>query len=79
MFDYDNLQIMCWRCNRDKDDDNTFELQHTCEYLDTLAEEALARYQLLWIPLQLLLKHSYAEFAYTPRQSERPTTAHARH
>ena len=47
MFDYDNLQIMCWRCNRDKGDDNTFELQHNCEYLGTLAEEALARYQLL--------------------------------
>jgi 5-methylcytosine-specific restriction endonuclease McrA len=47
MFDYSNLQTMCWRCNKDKGDDNTFELQHTYEYLDTLADEALARYQLL--------------------------------
>ncbi len=47
MFDYSNLQIMCWRCNNNKGDDNTFELQHTCEYLDTLANEALVRYQLL--------------------------------
>ena len=47
MFDYTNLQIMCWRCNHNKGDDNTFELQHTCEYLDALAEEAKARYQLL--------------------------------
>lgn len=47
MFDYSNLQIMCWRCNNNKGDDNTFELQHTCKYLDALAEQALARYQLL--------------------------------
>lgn len=47
MFDYSNLQIMCWRCNNNKGDDNTFELQHTCEYLDALADRALARYQLL--------------------------------
>ena len=44
MFDYRNLQIMCWRCNHNKGDDNTFELQHTCEYLDALALEALTRY-----------------------------------
>ena len=47
MFDYGNLQIMCWQCNNNKGDDNTFELQHTCKYLDALAEQALARYQLL--------------------------------
>ena len=47
MFDYDNLQIMCWRCNQDKGDDNTFELQHTCDRTDALANEALDRYQLL--------------------------------
>jgi hypothetical protein len=47
MFDYSNLQIMCWRCNHNKGDDNTFELQHTGEYLDALANEALARYQVL--------------------------------
>jgi hypothetical protein len=47
MFDYSNLQIMCWCCNQDKGDDNTFELQHACEYLDALASEALARYPLL--------------------------------
>ena len=47
MFDYSNLQIMCWQCNNNKGDDNIFELQHTCEYLDALALEALTRYQLL--------------------------------
>lgn len=44
MFDYSNLQIMCWRCNNNKGDDNTFELQHTCKYLDTLAEQAQTLY-----------------------------------
>jgi len=47
MFDYNNLQIMCWRCNKEKGDDNAFELQHTFEYLDTLTDEVLARYPLL--------------------------------
>ncbi len=47
MFDYDNLQIMCWRCNQSKGDDNAFELQHTCDYLDALAKTASDRYQLL--------------------------------
>jgi 5-methylcytosine-specific restriction endonuclease McrA len=47
MFDYSNLQIMCWRCNTDKGDNNSFELQHTCEYLEALATETLNRYQLL--------------------------------
>lgn len=47
IFDYSNLQIMCWQCNNNKGDDNTFELQHNCEYLNALAAQALAHYQLL--------------------------------
>lgn len=47
MFDYDNLQVICWRCNRDKGDDNTYELQYNREHLDALTDEALSRYQLL--------------------------------
>lgn len=47
LFDYDNLQIMCWRCNLEKGDNNIFDLQHTYEYLDALADEALERYQVL--------------------------------
>lgn len=47
MFDYSNLQIVCWQCNKNKGDDNTFEIQHNCDYLVALADLALARYQLL--------------------------------
>ena len=47
MFDYDNLQVICWRCNREKRDNNSFDLQHKRKCLDSLAEEALDRYQLL--------------------------------
>ena len=49
MFDDGNLQVVCWQCNNNKGDDNTFDLKHTREYLDALADQALARYQLLWI------------------------------
>ncbi|EAW37122.1 hypothetical protein [Lyngbya sp. PCC 8106] len=47
LFDYDNLQIMCWRCNHEKGDNNAFDIQHTYQYLDALAEETLERYQVL--------------------------------
>ena len=47
MFDYSNLQIMCWQCNSTKGDNNAFELNYNYEYLDALATEALTRYQLL--------------------------------
>ncbi len=44
MFDYDNLQAICWRCNQEKGDDNSFEINHTQEYINSLADEALAKY-----------------------------------
>ncbi|MGD2180690.1 HNH endonuclease [Lusitaniella coriacea] len=44
LFDSDNLEAICWRCNNQKGDDNSFELQHTCDYLNSLAEEARSRY-----------------------------------
>ena len=47
MFDYDNLEAVCWRCNQEKGDDNSFELKHNQNYLDSLADEALARYPTL--------------------------------
>jgi hypothetical protein len=47
LFDYDNLQIMCWKCNWDKGDNNAFELQHSFEYLNDLANETLNHYPLL--------------------------------
>ena len=47
MFLYDNLQVICWKCNNLKGDDNSFDLQHTFEYLDSLAAETLNRYIIL--------------------------------
>jgi hypothetical protein len=47
MFEYDNLQVICWKCNRKKGDNNAFELQHTFEYLNDLADETLKRYPTL--------------------------------
>ena len=47
MFDYDNLEVICWRCNREKGDNNSFELQYNQDYLNYLADEALARYTTL--------------------------------
>jgi hypothetical protein len=47
IFEYDNLQIMCWKCNRKKGDDNAFNLQHSFEYLNDLVTETLNQYPLL--------------------------------
>ncbi|HEY9861664.1 MAG TPA: hypothetical protein V6D16_19350 [Candidatus Obscuribacterales bacterium] len=47
MFDPANLQIMCWKCNNLKGDNNAYELQHSLNYLQDLAEETLHRYPLL--------------------------------
>jgi 5-methylcytosine-specific restriction endonuclease McrA len=38
LFDYDNLEAICWRCNNDKNDDNSFELNHNLEYFNELYE-----------------------------------------
>ena len=45
MFDYNNLQIMCIRCNRKKGDDNTFDSNILFEIVSDLAEESLNRYK----------------------------------
>jgi hypothetical protein len=47
MFDYDNLQIMCWKCNNLKGDNNAYELQHSLSHLQDLAEGILQQYPLL--------------------------------
>ncbi|MBD2256362.1 HNH endonuclease [Pseudanabaena sp. FACHB-2040] len=47
MFDCSNLQIMCWKCNNLKGDNNAFEIQHNLSYLQDLAEGVLHRYPLL--------------------------------
>jgi hypothetical protein len=47
MFDYENLQLMCWRCNNAKGDNNAYELEHSYSYIQGLAEEVLNRYPTL--------------------------------
>lgn len=43
MFDYDNLQIMCWKCNKLKGDNNAYELERSLSHLQDLAKELLHR------------------------------------
>jgi hypothetical protein len=47
MFDFDNLQLICWQCNQAKSDDNAYELRHTYEHLCDLVNETALRYPLL--------------------------------
>lgn len=47
MFDYSNLQIMCWKCNNLKGDNNAYELQYALNDLWDMVEETLSRYPLL--------------------------------
>jgi HNH endonuclease len=44
MFDYDNLQVICWRCNHNKSDNNAFEIGQDLQYMQDLSRETLARY-----------------------------------
>lgn len=47
MFDYENLQIMCWKCNMNKGDDNAYELLHTLSYIEDLVQETIQQYPTL--------------------------------
>lgn len=47
LFESSNLQIICWKCNREKGDNNNFEAEHTLNFVRDLAKEALNRYKLL--------------------------------
>jgi len=44
MFDPDNLQVICWKCNNLKGDNNAYELEQTFDYIADLAHESLQRY-----------------------------------
>ncbi|MGK7918661.1 MAG: HNH endonuclease [Trichodesmium sp.] len=44
MFDYDNLEAICWRCNNEKSDNLIFELEHKLEHLRSLKESVFNRY-----------------------------------
>lgn len=45
MFDFDNLELICWRCNMEKGDNNAYELSYYSEYLSGLAETTISKYQ----------------------------------
>lgn len=47
MFDYDNLQAICWKCNHNKSDNNAFEIEQDLQYMQDLSRETLARYPFL--------------------------------
>lgn len=44
MFDYDNLQAVCWQCNKTKGDDNTYDSRYNRKYLKSLVDETVRRY-----------------------------------
>lgn len=45
LFEASNLQIMCWKCNQKKSDNNNFEAEQTSNFVSDLAREALNRYK----------------------------------
>jgi hypothetical protein len=47
MFDFENLQIMCWKCNQSKGDNNAFEIQHNSDYIQDLASQILDIYKVI--------------------------------
>lgn len=47
MFDFENLEAICWVCNQEKKDNNAFELEHNLEYFEALCKEVNERYKKL--------------------------------
>lgn len=45
MFDYSNLQVICWKCNSDKGDDNAYDIQVNLDFTNDLVSQALDSYQ----------------------------------
>ena len=45
LFEVSNLQIMCWKCNQEKSDNNNFEAEHTSNFVSDLSVEALNKYK----------------------------------
>ncbi|BAQ66937.1 HNH endonuclease [Geminocystis sp. NIES-3709] len=47
MFDFNNLEAICWSCNNEKTDNNAFELEHNLDYFETLYKVVNQRYKKL--------------------------------
>ena len=47
MFDADNLDVICWKCNNAKSDNNAYELRHRLRSIQDLAKATLDHYPIL--------------------------------
>lgn len=47
MFDYGNLEAVCWQCNIEKSDNNSYKLEQGIKAISRLADETLAELKLL--------------------------------
>ncbi|BAW97962.1 hypothetical protein NIES970_29250 (plasmid) [[Synechococcus] sp. NIES-970] len=45
MFDHQNLQAICWRCNIEKGDNNAYEIEQALKYIQDLKQEISNRYK----------------------------------
>lgn len=45
MFNFSNLEVICWRCNNEKQDNNAFEIEQNLDYYNTLYEVVDKRYK----------------------------------
>lgn len=44
LFDFKNLEVICWRCNNEKKDNNSFEIINDKEYYNALYQSSKAKY-----------------------------------
>jgi hypothetical protein len=47
MFEFNNLEAICWRCNNEKKDNNAFEIEQNLKHFNSLYEEVDKRYKKL--------------------------------
>lgn len=47
MFDFNNLEAICWRCNQEKKDNNSFELENNLAYFNDLYQLINNKYKKL--------------------------------
>ena len=47
MFDYDNLQVICWKCNLAKGDNNAYDLHHCLIHNQQLVKQTIKQFPLL--------------------------------
>lgn len=45
MFEANNLQIMCWKCNLEKGDNNSYEIELVLDFAIDIARDALEKYK----------------------------------